>query len=124
LSKLIRKDAPPPSGELYSLRMKLTSGLVRHLKTEDWLLYPPLVGSNDERVAVTARVFSTEMGGLASDYKAYANRWGAGAIEMDWKGYQRETADILRALALRMAREERDLYPLLEPAALERLPSG
>jgi hypothetical protein len=90
------------------------------LKTEDWVLYPSLLGSSNERVALTARVFSTEMGGLAAEYGDYANRWGADAIDSDWMGYQRETADILRLLTLRMSREERDLYPLLEPAILEQ----
>jgi hypothetical protein len=120
LSKVVAQPAPPPSCELYKLRMKLTSALVRHLKTEDWVLYPSLLGSSNERVALTARVFSTEMGGLAAEYGDYANRWGADAIDGDWMGYQRETANILRVLTLRMSREERDLYPLLEPANLER----
>ena len=114
LSAIIGGDAPPPSGELYRLRMKLASELIHHLKNEDWVLYPALLASNDERAALTARTFSAGMGGLANEFWSYTGRWGAKAIDIDWKGYQRETAEILRALTLRMVREERDLYPLLE----------
>ena len=124
LSTMVAQDVPPPSRELYKLRMTLTSALIRHLKTEDWLLYPGLLRGSNERVTLTSRVFSAEMGSLATEFRDYANRWGAGAIEGDWKGYQRETADILRILTLRIAREERDLYPHLGPTILAREPSA
>ncbi len=114
LSAIIEKNDPPPSQELYTIRMKLASGLIRHLKTEDWILYPALLASSNKRVAVTARAFSASMGGLAENFKDYSARWNAGAIENDWSGYCRETAEILRVLTLRMKFEERDLYPLLE----------
>lgn len=114
LSRVVARDAPPASQDLYRLRMELASGLIRHLKTEDWILYPALLNSTDERIALIARAFSASMGGLASEFKDYSELWGANAIRKDWQGYQRETEKILRALTLRMAREERDLYPLLD----------
>lgn len=114
LSAIIGQDAPPPSRELHVLRMEFASALIRHLKIEDWTLYPSLLASSNDRVALTSRAFSAEMGGLAKAFGDYANRWGANAIERDWEGYQRETAEILRTLLLRIAREERDLYPLVE----------
>lgn len=54
------------------------------------------------------------MGSLSSKFKTYSDRWNAGAINSNWKGFQCETFEILRALRLRMTREERDLYPLLD----------
>ena len=113
LSGIIAKNEPPPSQELYRIRMRLASGLIRHLKTEDWILYPALLASSNERIAVTARAFSASMGGLADDFRGYAGRWNAAAIENDWSGYRRETVEMLRVLTLRMNREERDLYPFL-----------
>jgi hypothetical protein len=68
-------------------------------------------------VALTSKAFSAEMRGLAKEFGEYTDRWGAVAIERDWRGYQRETAEILRVLTLRMEREERDLYPLLRATA-------
>ena len=113
-SEMVAHEVPPPSRELYVLRMEFASALIQHLKAEDWMLYPQLLVSSDKRVAETARAFSKEMGGLARAFMDYAEQWGAHAIEGDWKRYQRETAAILEALTLRIAREERDLYPLIE----------
>ena len=116
LSAMTAQALPPPADELYLIRMKLASELISHLKTEDWVLYPQLMASSDRRVAETSRAFSEEMGGLAKAFGDYANRWTAYTIESDWKGYRRETTEILKILSRRMAREERELYPLLETA--------
>ena len=113
LKTMIARDVPPDAGKLHELRMSLTSLLIHHLKTEDWLLYPRLLRSSNERVALTARTFAASMGELATDFHEYVGRWGATAIEKDWTGYQRETLEILRILARRIAFENRDLYPLL-----------
>ena len=114
LSAMIARKAPPPSQELYQLRTELFSGLIRHLNSEDWLLYPALIRSSDEHAALTARAFSASMGGLANEFKTYFGRWNADEIARNWKGYQSETFEVLRALTLRMTREERDLYPLFD----------
>lgn len=115
LSALIASDSPPPSNILYRVRQEFASALIHHLKTEDWVLYPRLLVSRDKHVADTARLFSREMGGLATAFRDYAEQWGSFAIEGDWKRYQRETAGILEALTDRITREERDLYSLLDP---------
>jgi len=114
LSKMIDQAMPPPSRELYQLRMELASGLIHHLKSEDWILYPALLASSDQKIALTARAFSASMGGLSGEFRTYFDRWGADAIKRNWKDYQSETFEVLRALTLRMNREERDLYPLLD----------
>jgi hypothetical protein len=113
LTAIIKRESPPPSRDLYRVRMELASALIYHLKSEDWVLYPPLLNSSDARVADTARAFSEEMGGLAKIFKDYTERWGADAIEADWTSYQYATREILGAMSYRMKREERDLYPLL-----------
>ena len=114
LSALIAQDTPPPSNVLYRVRQEFASALIRHLKSEDWILYPRLLVSRDKHVAETARLFSKEMGGLAKAFRDYAEQWGSHAIEGDWNRYQRETTDILEALTDRIIRENRDLYPLFE----------
>ncbi len=114
LSAMIARDVPPPSTELFVLRRELSSALIRHLKAEDWLLYPRLLVSPNQVVARTALSFSEEMGGLAQAFTEYAERWGSYAIESDREGYRKETADIIEALTNRIKREDRELYPLLE----------
>lgn len=114
LSSMIAKDAPPPLLELGLLRRELSSTLIRHLKAEDWMLYPRLLDSPDPVIAETAHKFNDEMGGLAAAFMAYAEKWGPIAIENDWPGYCRETAAIAEALTKRITRENQELYPLLE----------
>ena len=114
LSDVIARPHPPAANELFRLRRELSSTLIGHLKTEDWVLYPRLLGSVDQKIAETARAFSDEMGGLAQAYTAYAEKWTATAIGQDWLGYCQETAAIVEALACRINRENRELYPLLE----------
>src|SRR5688500_19001048 len=64
LGAIIAQQSPPPSTELDTLRRELRSTLIRHLKAEDWILYPRLFKSPDPVIAETALRFNTEMGGL------------------------------------------------------------
>jgi hypothetical protein len=114
LGAMIAEDSPPPSTELRTVRRELTSTLIRHLKTEDWILYPKLFESADPVIAETALRFNTEMGGLAAAFMAYAEKWGSIAIANDWPGYCRETAAMAAALTERITRENQELYPLVE----------
>jgi|SRR5256885_89616 len=114
LGTFIALPAPPAQTELFLLRSELSSTLIAHLKTEDWVLYPRLLASADQAVARTAQAFSYEMGGLADAYAAYAETWGADAIQADWAGYCAATRSIVEALMGRITRENRELYPLLE----------
>ena len=114
LGAMIAKDSPPPAAELTALRRELRSMLIRHLKAEDWILYPRLLDSPDPVIAETALRFNTEMGGLAAAFLVYAEKWGSMAIEKDWPGYCLETAAIAEALTRRITRENQELYPLIE----------
>ena len=114
LEQVTGQASPPPQLELFDLRRQLTSTLIAHLKTEDWVLYPRLMASSDSSVAAAGRAFNAEMTGLASAYSDYASRWGATAIESDWPAYCAETREIVAALMARITRENRELLPLLE----------
>ena len=107
-------DVPPSSVDLFGVRKKLTAKLIAHLKSEDWLLYPRLLESGDAQIASTARAFVEEMGGLASAFNAYVERWDAFRIEREWSQYKAETASIIETLRNRIVRENRELYPLIE----------
>jgi hypothetical protein len=58
-----------------------------------------------------------EMGGLAAQFATFSEAWGATEIGRDWLGYRRAATDMIGALARRIARENRELFPLLDGAA-------
>ena len=114
LEVLIDRDTPPPPVDLFDVRRRLSSLLIAHLKSEDWVLYPPLLESNDAHISRVARQFVDEMGGLAQAFTLFVERWDALSIESDWPRYRREAVGIIEALTKRIMRENTELYPLLE----------
>ena len=114
LSRAVARPDPPQQVELFELRSALAATLIAHLKSEDWALYPELFRHPDAAVAATARRFSDEMGGLASAFAVYSNRWTTMTIQSNWTGFCSESREIIDALTKRIEREEADLYPLAE----------
>ena len=119
LLALVAAPHPPRPTELAAVRGMLRDTLVRHLKCEDWALYPRMQSSGDAEVMRIARIFVDEMGHIAGDFAAYDARWTPEAGEADWDAFRGETIGILDALGMRIEREEQQLYPLAE-----RLPIG
>ena len=111
---MVRAGHPPRPAELASARAKLRENLVRHLKCEDWILYPRLMATGDQDLMRITRDFEIEMGDLAADFAAYDEKWTGDRAAADWAGFCRETAAIFDMLAARVEREERELYPLAE----------
>lgn len=99
--------------DLVQVLNQLAGLLKTHLNREDNLLYPALAESPNTDVAETAKQFQQEMGQLATDFGEYFGRWRAFAIDADLDGFARETDLIVAALADRIDRENRELYPLL-----------
>ena len=114
LGSFIDQPVPPAALELFDLRRQLTATLIAHLKAEDWVLYPRLLASPDPKIAATARAFNEEMGGLASAFSGYCDKWSAAAIGADWAGYCADSRDIIDALTNRILRENRELLPLID----------
>lgn len=115
LSRIVREmmgaPHPPPPGELAAARGQLRDTLVRHLKCEDWALYPRLMSTGDPELMRITRDFEIEMGDLAADYIAYDDKWPGERAAADWAGFCRETSALFDRLAARIEREERELYP-------------
>ena len=114
LEHIIEQPHPPADLELYEFRRSLMSTLIAHLKLEDWALYPRLIDSADEEVSCAGQSFKDEMGGLAPAFVSYCDQWTAAAITQNWPAYCVDTRNILDALTNRLARENRELLPLLE----------
>lgn len=127
LMAMVAAPEPPRPTELASVCGMLRDTLVRHLKCEDWILYPRLIASGDAATVALARAFEAEMGSIASDFAAYDARWSTGRAVAEWPAFRAETTAILDALENRIAREDRYLYPLadaLDAAGLPPLPQG
>jgi hemerythrin-like domain-containing protein len=120
LMDMVALPTPPRSTELASVRGMLRDTLTRHLKCEDWALYPKLQSRGDPGLSRLAKEFVDEMGHIAGDFIAYDTRWTPDTIAADWAGFCAETTGILDALAMRIEREEQDLYPVAEQLALSR----
>lgn len=118
LSRIIldmtRASQPPDASELASARGLLRETLVRHLKCEDWVLYPRLNATGDPELMRITHAFELEMGDLAAEFVAYDDKWTGERAAADWPGFCRATASIFDMLAVRVEREERELYPLAD----------
>lgn len=99
-------------GHLLHLSGKLTV----HLQMEDRSLYPELLGSADPAVRAVAARFQDSMGGLKAVAAQFFHRWlGNGSIDADPAAFSLDARAVLGALAERIAAEDAQLYPLVEP---------
>lgn len=114
LTDLVRAPKPPRPTELASVRGMLRDTLLRHLKCEDWILYPRLKASGDPEVVSLANEFVREMGHIADEFMRYDTAWTAERIAGDWPGFCGETTAVLDVLAMRIERENGELYPAAE----------
>ena len=114
LMDLVDQPDPPRPTELCSVRRMLRDTLVRHLKCEDWVLYPRLKASGDAALIRMACEFVAEMGDIADDFEVYDSKWTEDMVAADWPGFCHETRAVLGLLAIRIERENEDLYPAVE----------
>jgi hypothetical protein len=117
LGALIERPEAPRPLHVLALRHELLSTLAAHLDEVHLHLHPRLLSSPDTLIATAARTFSDEMGSLANAYRAHCKQWAAEAIAGDWTGYCVDCRGLLNAVTIRMTRENRELYPLLETVA-------
>lgn len=118
LMDMVAAPTPPRATELAAVRGMLRDTLVRHLKCEDWALYPKLKAKGDPELNRLATEFVDEMGHIAAHFAAYDTRWTPEVVEAYWPDFCAETTGILDALGMRIEREDRDLYPVAERIAL------
>lgn len=110
---------PNHPGEFLIDREHFCKVLTNHLINEDWLLYPRLAASPNPRIAETAERFMREMGGLLENVQLWMAIWTPDAITQHWAAFRSETEALLDTLSVRIVRENRELYPLLERIEME-----
>ena len=98
------------------LQLNRLLGILRvHLAQEDVELYPRLIESRDPEVARTAEAYFAEMGGLATDLEYFARHWSCSvSIAGNIDEFRQDMHQLMLALAVRIERENRYLYPLAE----------
>ncbi|MDQ3036028.1 MAG: hemerythrin domain-containing protein [Myxococcota bacterium] len=107
----LTKDASMMAGLLSVLSGKLTI----HLAMEDKGLYPRLQRHSNERVRALATKYMTDMGSICQVFGAYIERWRDRLnIQNDAAAFVTETRGILGALSNRIAREDNELYPMVD----------
>jgi iron-sulfur cluster repair protein YtfE (RIC family) len=111
---ILKQTVVPAGVDLVKFRSVFSKELLAHLTREDWLLYPALLQSSDKVIATTAQIFIDEMGGLLAAYKSWSGAWPTERIVANWATFVTETSALLDVLALRIERENNELYPLVE----------
>lgn len=91
--------------------------LVVHLTAEDDWMYPMLMASADQRISAAAGACFHDMGGLRGAWLAYREQWSAEAILSAPERFRAATRGVIGALALRIERENAELYPLVDRLA-------
>jgi hypothetical protein len=114
-SKLSRKTIVEEAADVRRLVAKFAGKLTVHASMENEALYPRLLAHSDPAVRARAKELFDEVGDLYSMFHAYVARWPTvAAIQADGPGFVKETREILFRLALRMTRENDELYPLVD----------
>ncbi|MEG3122794.1 hemerythrin domain-containing protein [Sphingomonas sp. GB1N7] len=99
------------------MRWRLGHSLAVHLAKEDKIIYPRLKQQGSAQVADLAQRFEREMGGLSVEYQRYMVAWAGESIRADRDAFRADTRRILSLLALRVEREEAELYPMYEASS-------
>ena len=107
--------------EAYCAIARIDRMLMRHLRYEDDYLYPALAACDDVAVAAMAADCAEEMGGIQGAWIAYRNQWTAAAIQAAPDRFAMATAGIIGALAMRVERENTQLYPAAQALSPMRL---
>lgn len=91
-------------------------GLLRvHFAQEDVQLFPELVALGDRNIARVTLTYAAEMGGLANELEGFVERWSsAAAIARNFSEFADAARDLVLAITVRIERENRFLYPLIE----------
>lgn len=85
-----------------------------HLELEDSTMMPALMASPDPKTRALAADCVEEMGGLAQVWEGYLATWAVEPILRDADRFASATRSLMEAVARRVDREERELYPVAE----------
>lgn len=108
-----REDAT----EARTLLERLDRVLGAHLELEDRSVMPLLSDSDDPATRALALDCVEEMGGIAQVWAGHLALWTVEAIQRAPARFASATHNLMGAVARRVEREERELYPLAQGRA-------
>lgn len=114
---LMNRDATADRVVLIQMRVDFSRVFRQHLATVDALVRTWRTDAADTPQVRIAQDCVATMRLLLCDYSAHLRRWTPRDIADDMTTYRRDVAALQRRLLDLMAREERDLVPLLMRAA-------
>jgi hemerythrin-like domain-containing protein len=88
-----------------------------HLELEDRTMMPALMSSPDPKTRALAADCVEEMGGLAQVWNGHLATWAVEQIHGEPDRFASATRSLMEAVARRVDREERELYPVAEAVA-------
>jgi len=116
---LLLSPSPPAPETLAHARWSLSSAVMQHLAFEDRHLYAKLLTDARPYVVALGKQFETELGQLFSRYSKHAQQWTPDRIAGQWDAYRRSALPMIDEMNDRMAREERELFVIVEQAEIE-----
>jgi hypothetical protein len=105
--------------EAYCSIQNLDRILCRHIRYADDILYPMLIEGDDPEAAQIAACCAEDFGAILGAWEAYRIQWTARAILASPERFAAATAGIIGGLAMRVDRENAEIYP-----AISRLEQG
>lgn len=116
LLSLVREDAGAHAEQIVLLLQDLSDKVLMHLDLEDEVFYPAALRDSNEAFAGLAAQYWTAMGAIRDLFTTFVDTWAkVDQIRAEPEGFLRETEVVLGYLERRIQREDRDLYPLVEP---------
>jgi hypothetical protein len=113
--KLADLQAGAGAADVRRLLAQYTGKLAIHLRIEDEALYPQLLEGKDAVLRERAATLKIGMGALDAEFQTFVRAWpSAASIESNPGEFCRQFARIIRAIGRRMAREEVELYALID----------
>lgn len=86
-----------------------------HLAIEDRILYPALRELDNALLAEMGRAYQEGMKGIANAYIAFSRRWSSAAIIAEKaEDFRADANVVLKALYIRMQKENSEFYPAIE----------
>lgn len=98
-----------------SLLLGQLAGKIKiHMITEDKFVYPSLLSHANPKVKSVSRQFADEMGHLAKTFESYKTKYmNSREISSNPDDFIQQTKLVVAALATRIEKENKELYPLL-----------
>ena len=124
LEALLASGSVPDPDALADARWTLGSTMMQHLAFEERHLYAALREDPRSHVRNVAAEFHEQLASSFGPYADHAKHWTPERVAESWDIYRGQTRTLLETMRRRMAREEEELYPLVQRNGIDTRQSG